>query len=70
MIVVRYAVCSAREAKPVTRLVADTRQEAERALERMRQHDAGGPEDAYWIAELGPECDAWRHLGQPARTGR
>ena len=65
MIVVRYAICSTRAAKPLTRLVADTLQDAERALERLRQQELSDPEDAYWIAELGPECDAWRELGQP-----
>ena len=63
MIVVRYAVCSERERKAVTRGVYDSRAEADRALERLRQLEAAGPEDAYWIAELGPECESWRQLG-------
>lgn len=63
MIVVRYAVCSERERKPVTRGVYDIRAEADRALEHLRQVEAAGPEEAYWIAELGPESESWRHLG-------
>ncbi len=63
MIVVRYAVCSARERKPVTRLVCESRGEAERELERLRRQD-NDPESEYWLAELGPECEAWRHLGR------
>lgn len=60
MIVVHYAVCSERAGKPVTRAVVDARAEADRALERIRQRDAADPEESYWIAELGPECEAWR----------
>jgi hypothetical protein len=62
MIVVRYAVCSERQGKPVTRAVVESRTEAERTLERIRQRDLASPEESYWIAELGPECEAWRHL--------
>jgi hypothetical protein len=67
MIVVRYAVCSERSKKPVTRGVFDTRVEAEKTLERIRRAEAANPETAYWLAELGPECEAWRHLAdEPA----
>ncbi len=62
MIVVRYAVCSERQGKPVTRVVVDSRTEADRALERVRQADAGSLEQDYWIAELGPEAESWRWL--------
>jgi len=62
MIVVRYALCSERSKKSVTRAVFDTRQEAEKELERIRRAEAANPESSYWIAELGPECEAWRHL--------
>ena len=62
MIVVRYAVCSETDRKPVTRLVCDQREEAVQALERLKQQDGQVPEQSYWIAELGPECEAWRYL--------
>ncbi len=62
MILVRYAVCSTRDGKPVTRAVLESRAEAEQTLEGIRQKDLGSPEAAYWIAELGPESEAWRWL--------
>ncbi len=62
MIVVRYAVCSERQGKPVTRAVVESRAEADRALERVRQRDLGNLEASYWIAELGPEAESWRWL--------
>ena len=62
MIVVRYAVCSERQGKPVTRAVCESRSDAEKALEQLRQADRATPESAYWVAELGPECEAWRFL--------
>ncbi len=62
MIVVRYAVCSERQGKPVTRVVVDSRTEADRALERVREADASSLEQEYWIAELGPEAESWRWL--------
>ncbi len=65
MIVVRYAVCSERDGKPVTRAVVDSRAEADKLLESLRKSELSSPEHAYWIAELGPECDAWRNLGAP-----
>jgi hypothetical protein len=63
MIVVRYAVCSETDKKPVTRLICDARVEADRELERIRRQD-NDPNTSYWIAELGPECEAWRNLGR------
>ena len=71
MIVVRYAVCSERQGKAVTRAVLEARAEAERLLEQLRQSDGTTPESAYWVAELGPECEAWRwHLtAQPQSAG-
>ena len=62
MIVVRYAVCSERQGKPVTRVVVESRAEADRALERVRELDASSLEHDYWIAELGPEAESWRWL--------
>jgi len=62
MVLVRYAVCSARKGKPLTRVVADTRPQAETELQRIRQGDANDPDDEYWIAELGPETEGWRYL--------
>lgn len=62
MIVTRYAVCSARKQKPVTRAVCDSRAEAEKVLGRIRERDVRDPEESYWIAELGPESEAWRWL--------
>ena len=64
MIVVRYAVCSEREQKPLTRAVVDNRAEAERLVERYRREDGHDSETAYWIAELGPEAEAWRWLAR------
>jgi hypothetical protein len=58
----RYAICSERHGKPVTRAVVDSRPDADKLLERLRQIDSSAPESAYWIAELGSECDAWRWL--------
>jgi hypothetical protein len=62
MIAVRYAVCSERQGKPVTRCVVGSRAEAEQALEQVRRADLANLEASYWIAELGPESDAWRTL--------
>ena len=62
MILVRYAVCSERQGKPVTRIVVDARADADRALERIRVQDAGNLETHYWIAEIGPEAESWRWL--------
>ena len=64
MIVVRYAVCSERERKPVTRVVCDSKADADRELERIKQEDGGDLTTSYWVAELGPECEAWRWLGE------
>jgi len=65
MVMVRYAVCSEKQKKPVTREVCESRAEAERLVERLRNSDAE-EEVEYWIAELGPECEAWRWLA-PAK---
>ena len=64
MIVVRYAVCSERAGKPVTRAVVEDRAEAKRVLEEIQRKDATQPEETYWIAELGPEAEAWRWLAE------
>jgi hypothetical protein len=69
MIVVRYAVCSESAQKPVTRAVCDTRPEAERVLERITREDGQDAGAEYWIAELGPECEAWRWLADDAKAG-
>ena len=66
MIVVRYAVCSESAHKPLTRAVCDARADAERILERIKREDAQDVESTYWIAELGPECEAWRWLAGDA----
>ena len=62
MIITRYAVCSDNGSKPVTRIVCDTKVEADKALVRIKELDAAALEAKYWIAELGPECEAWRWL--------
>jgi hypothetical protein len=62
MIKVVYAVCSERMHKPVTRAVLDTRAQAEQLLQKLRRDEAEDPDEAYWIAELGPESEAWRKL--------
>ncbi len=62
MILTRYAICSERKRKPVTRLVCDTRAQAEAELERIRKAELEDPESDYWIVELGSECEAWRWL--------
>jgi hypothetical protein len=62
MIIVRYAVCSERQGKPITRVVVDSRVDADRALEQIREHDRADLETSYWIAELGPEAESWRWL--------
>jgi len=62
VIVVRYAVCSERQGKPVTRVVVESRADADRALDRVREADASALEHDYWIAELGPEAESWRWL--------
>lgn len=69
MIVVRYAVCSESAHKPVTRAVCDVRVDAERELERIKREDAQNTEVQYWIAELGPECEAWRWLAGDSQKG-
>lgn len=62
MIKVVYAVCSERARKPVTRAVCGSRPEAEQLLQRLRREEATDPEQSYWIAELGPESEAWRRV--------
>lgn len=62
MILTRFVVCSQRRKKPVTRLVCDSRPQAEKALQDIRRQDQADPETDYWIAELGPETEAWRWL--------
>jgi hypothetical protein len=62
MILTRYAVCSETNRKPVTRIVCDTKPQAEAELERVRREDEHAPEASYWIVELGAECEAWRYL--------
>jgi hypothetical protein len=69
MIVVRYAVCSERAHKPVTRAVCDARADAERMLERIKREDAQDADTQYWIAELGPECESWRWLAGDSPKG-
>jgi len=64
VIVVRYAVCSERENKPVTRVVCDSKSDSERELERIKRDDGSDLAINYWIAELGPECEAWRWLAR------
>jgi hypothetical protein len=63
MISVRYAVCSEQEKKPVVRAVVETRQAADQLMAELRRQDMNDPTISYWLAELGPECDAWRFLG-------
>ena len=67
MIIVRYAVCSERDNKPVTRAVCDSKADAERELQRTRERD-GEAATTYWVAELGPECEAWRHLARERQS--
>lgn len=62
MILTRYAICSERKRKPVTRLVCDTRAQAEAELQRIRKTELEDPETDYWIVELGSESEAWRWL--------
>ncbi len=62
MILTRFAVCSERNKKPLTRVVCDTRAQAESELEHVRQADSEDPEGSYWIAEVGSESEAWRWL--------
>jgi hypothetical protein len=62
MIVARFVVCSERNNKPVTRAVCDARGEAEKVLEQVRAADTNDPEEAYWIAAVGPETEGWRWL--------
>ena len=69
MIVVRYAVFSERDHKPLTRAVCDSRVEAERALEAARREDSGDAATTYWVGEVGPEGDAWRFLGREGTAG-
>ena len=63
MIAVRYAVCSEQEKKPVVRAVVEARQAADQLMVDLRRQDGNDPTISYWLAELGPECDAWRFLG-------
>lgn len=65
MIKVVYAVCSERAHKPVMRAIVETRAQAEQLLQKLRRDEAEDPEEAYWIAELGPESAAWRELLGP-----
>ena len=44
MILNRYAVCSERKRKPITRAVCDTRAQAEQELERTRNADRADPD--------------------------
>ena len=68
MIAVHYAVCSEQRGKPVVRAIVETRQEADRRLEELRRGDGHDVTIAYWLAELGPESEAWRtSASQPAR---
>lgn len=62
MIKIRYLVCSERAQKPVTRMVCDSRIEAENLLAELQKREEVDPEDAYWTVEVGPESDAWRFL--------
>lgn len=62
MILTRYAVCSESKRKPITRVVCESRAQAEAELEKVKAIDAEHPAEHYWIAELGPECEAWRWL--------
>lgn len=59
MITVYYAVCSERDGKPVVRAVFSERPKAEAAMDSVRSADGGGPEDAYWLAEIGKEAETW-----------
>ena len=65
MIVARFAVCSERNTKPVTRAVCDSRAEADKVLEQIRATDSADPEESYWIAAVGPETEGWRWLAPP-----
>ncbi len=58
----RFVVCSERAQKPLTRAVCESRPEAEKMLEELKQREELDPEDSYWCAEVGPESDAWRWL--------
>ena len=69
MIAVRYAVCSEVEGKPVVRAVVEVRQRADELLQELRQKDGNDSTVTYWLAELGPECDAWRTLGTQSGDG-
>jgi hypothetical protein len=60
MKIVRHAICSQRESKPVVRRVCDTLVGAENLLQDIREAEAHDPEQDYWIIELGPECETWR----------
>ena len=62
MILTRWAVCSERKKKAVTRVVCDSKAECERALELIQRQDAADPEEEYWMVELGPESEVWRWL--------
>jgi len=69
MISVRYAVCSESAGKPVVRAVVEARQKADELLLELRKLDGNDPTVTYWLAELGPECDAWRALGTQSGEG-
>jgi hypothetical protein len=69
MISVRYAVCSETEKKPVVRGVVEARQDADELMQKLRNQDGNDPTTSYWLAELGPECDAWRSLGTQTGEG-
>ena len=69
MISLRYAVCSEQEKKPMVRGVVETRQAADQLLVELRRQDGNDPTTTYWLAELGPECDAWRALGTQDAEG-
>ena len=69
MISVRYAVCSEAEKKPVVRAVVEARQAADQLLVELRRQDGNDPTISYWLAELGPESDAWRFLGTQSGEG-
>ncbi|MBN1960564.1 MAG: hypothetical protein JW841_06435 [Deltaproteobacteria bacterium] len=68
MIIVRYAICSERQGKPVTRMVVESRVDADNALEQIREQDRANPETTYWIAELGSESESWRWLAPEAEV--
>jgi hypothetical protein len=44
-------------------VVCESKADSERELARIENDDGGDLTTTYWIAELGPECEAWRWLG-------